>query len=314
VELTQARCTNCSADLSVDPAKDAAICDFCGSAFVVKNAIQSHNIANAQISAGVVNIIKEPASDFVIRGGTLLEYNGQEVDVTIPDTVFDIGAGVFADYAIHSITLPKDLEIIGNNAFCGCKRLKSIKFPYSLKSIGSFAFQDCTSLTGIDLPDSLVSIGDSAFSGCSGITKVHLPQNTTFTGWGAFWNCYNLEDVKSKYLQQFLATPWGNRIKNELESYMIGIINERVRKKRCIYCDGKINKKPEIMQGVMANICKSCGIGFPDYKAHTDQVKQQPLINAVCNAIAQPDTYHAPGHRAYAQMIIDHLAQRGLQW
>lgn len=42
VGLVEAKCTNCGATLSVDNGKDAMICPYCGSAFVVEKAIQYH--------------------------------------------------------------------------------------------------------------------------------------------------------------------------------------------------------------------------------------------------------------------------------
>ena len=44
--LVNAKCTNCGANLEVDNAQDAAICKFCGSAFVVEKAINNYNIKN----------------------------------------------------------------------------------------------------------------------------------------------------------------------------------------------------------------------------------------------------------------------------
>jgi hypothetical protein len=41
--LVNAKCTNCGANLNVDNTKDAAVCEFCGSAFIVEKAIQNYN-------------------------------------------------------------------------------------------------------------------------------------------------------------------------------------------------------------------------------------------------------------------------------
>lgn len=37
--LVDAKCTNCGAPLKLDNTKDAAICEHCGSAFIVEKAI-----------------------------------------------------------------------------------------------------------------------------------------------------------------------------------------------------------------------------------------------------------------------------------
>jgi len=51
--LTEAKCTNCSAALTVDAAQDAAVCKFCGAAFIVEKAIAYHT---NHIKADVINV------------------------------------------------------------------------------------------------------------------------------------------------------------------------------------------------------------------------------------------------------------------
>ncbi len=51
--LVNAKCTNCGANLTVDESKDAAICEFCGSAYIVEKAVQNYNVT---IHAHTVNI------------------------------------------------------------------------------------------------------------------------------------------------------------------------------------------------------------------------------------------------------------------
>lgn len=44
--LVNAKCTNCGGALQVDDDKEAAICPFCDSAFIVEKAVQNFNIIN----------------------------------------------------------------------------------------------------------------------------------------------------------------------------------------------------------------------------------------------------------------------------
>ena len=39
--LVNAKCTNCGGTLTVDASKEAAICDYCGSPYIVEKAIQN---------------------------------------------------------------------------------------------------------------------------------------------------------------------------------------------------------------------------------------------------------------------------------
>lgn len=43
--LVNAKCTNCGAPLQVDNKQEAAVCQYCGSAFIVEKAIQNFNIS-----------------------------------------------------------------------------------------------------------------------------------------------------------------------------------------------------------------------------------------------------------------------------
>ena len=58
MNLVQAKCTNCGAVLEVDSKKDAAICPFCGSAYIVERAVANFYGNNTtHIVADTVNII-----------------------------------------------------------------------------------------------------------------------------------------------------------------------------------------------------------------------------------------------------------------
>ncbi|MBR7007079.1 MAG: hypothetical protein IKH90_00380 [Ruminococcus sp.] len=55
--LVNAKCTNCGGTLTVDSTKDAAVCDFCGSPYIVEKAIQNYNYYITQnIKADNVNV------------------------------------------------------------------------------------------------------------------------------------------------------------------------------------------------------------------------------------------------------------------
>ena len=51
-----ALCTQCGASLSVDPSQEAAVCQYCGTPFVVSSAITKYNIEHADIHAEKVEI------------------------------------------------------------------------------------------------------------------------------------------------------------------------------------------------------------------------------------------------------------------
>lgn len=59
--LVAAKCTNCGANLTVDNSKDAAICEFCGTPFIVEKAI-------ANVTMGGNNSIAVENAVFNIQG------------------------------------------------------------------------------------------------------------------------------------------------------------------------------------------------------------------------------------------------------
>ena len=219
--LVNAKCTNCGATLEVDSAKDAAICPYCGSAYIVEKAINNYNITNNttnNINADVVNVYGGDGADFVIRGGVLEKYKGAATEVVIPDNVTVIGGGAFYSCeGITSVVIPDSVSVIGDRAFEGCnnitsvvipdsvveirraafrncKRLKEVVLPKKIDTIEAYTFKFC-GLISIEIPSSVISIGDEAFSYCENLTRIEIPRSVTYIGEMAFYHCPNLKEV-----------------------------------------------------------------------------------------------------------------------
>ena len=94
-----------------------------------------------------------------------------------------------------SITIPKTVTSIANDAFCDFKELASIKIPNSVTSIGSRAFRNSSALKSISIPNSVTSIGEGAFDGCSGLISLSIGNSVTSIGRGAFIDCYSLTSI-----------------------------------------------------------------------------------------------------------------------
>ena len=103
-------------------------------------------------------------------------------EVSLPSSVTTISKSAFASLPITSINL-KNIEMLGEGAFKGCKALCEVKFGATskLKSIPKAAFQDCVSLEKIAIPASVTYIGDHAFFG-SGLTGVSLGSDISYIG------------------------------------------------------------------------------------------------------------------------------------
>ncbi len=112
---------------------------------------------------------------------------GLECEVSIPDSVEEIGEGVFAGSGISAITLPSSLTEVGAQAFKGCKKLTRVVLPEGCTAIGANAFTDCPMLESINIVDctKMTSIGDYAFKGCSKLVA-ELPASLEKIGIDAF--------------------------------------------------------------------------------------------------------------------------------
>lgn len=122
--------------------------------------------------------------EFVVVNGMLMEYNGTDVDVVIPDNVTSIGTA-FEGTNIESVTIPASVTSISDYAFAFCDSLKSVSLPSTVTEIGEGAFMGCQSLTQIALPKALTTIGARAFMD-SGLTTVNIPAGVTQIGEAAF--------------------------------------------------------------------------------------------------------------------------------
>ena len=180
-------------------------------------------ILNYQITSDV-----EPYTAEVIYGDNYQ----QLTNVVIPDTiqigdkiytVTGIAQGAFKNCTkLQSITIPENVQTIGDVAFYACDNLTSVVwnaincnckdyyngpfYSYNGSKVSSFTFGDkvqtipaglCSGLSLLDtivIPESVTSIGKYAFRG-TGITSITIPENVQTIGDEAFYECDNLTSV-----------------------------------------------------------------------------------------------------------------------
>lgn len=132
---------------------------------------------------------------FCIIGKTLVNYNGDEEECIIPESVEVIGPYAFktGDFSsntkLKKVELPENLRVIGNNAFRGCGNLERINFPDALISIESDAFHGC-GFKKIKFNNNLKLIGRSAFAYCNNLSEVIISPETVCEE-EAFSGCNN---------------------------------------------------------------------------------------------------------------------------
>ena len=118
--------------------------------------------------------------------------------------VFDRPVASFAFYVfrsetnaskLKSLTLPKTITEIPNNAFYNCYNLTNAPLRNTVKSIGEYAFENCRSLTNVEVPNSVITIGANAFKGCTNLTRITAGSSVTSVGASAFSGCTKLQTV-----------------------------------------------------------------------------------------------------------------------
>lgn len=90
---------------------------------------------------------------------------------------------VISPMGIESVTLPEELERIGDKAF-EYNNLTEISFGSSMKSIGESAFHG-NKLEKVSIPDTVTQLGDGAFA-MNSITELKLSEGLTAIPQGAF--------------------------------------------------------------------------------------------------------------------------------
>lgn len=163
----------------------------------------------------------------IIDGSFKMKVNGAEVKNPQFDVTFEEGRKVINNTlpgnlkGVKSVTLPKSLEIIGDNAFAGCQYpIIGLNNLNNLKKIGNFAFHEAniepkevklqfnqnldeigynafalTKITEITFPNSLTKVSDYLCAGCSELKEVNLGNRTTEIGISAFNRAQKLESV-----------------------------------------------------------------------------------------------------------------------
>ena len=134
--------------------------------------------------------VAEPQEPFVCVGNKLIAYLGEEIAVTIPDGITEIGTGAFQNnQTIVSVELPDSIISIGDYAFSGCVSLEHINLPNNLTQIGQSAFKNCSVVKmDMNLPESVQIIGPQAFYGCAGIEgEIRIPDSVKSIGEGTFF-------------------------------------------------------------------------------------------------------------------------------
>ena len=100
---------------------------------------------------------------------------------------------------------------ISDNAFNGCKKLKSVTIGKSVTTIGNKAFSKCTSLKKITIPAGVTKIGKKAFYGCKKLKSITIKTKklkNKSVGAQAFKGLHKKAVIKVPKKQKKAYTKW----------------------------------------------------------------------------------------------------------
>lgn len=134
------------------------------------------------------------------HGVSIIEYTANEASVEVPKQieeldVVEIGAGAFRGKSAENVTLPDTVVQIGAGAFENCSSLKKINMPSALVVIYGNAFAECTSLETIVFPETLQYFGEGAFYNCTSLNYVEIPKAVNDFNGSVFGGCEKLYDI-----------------------------------------------------------------------------------------------------------------------
>ncbi len=200
-------------DVTIDTNESVTLPDGTQAAGTVEYKALESDAVKAEVA--VPSTVTVGTSTYVVTKIADSAFEGQEqlTNITIPDTVVEIGASAFAGTSLASVDIPESTTVVGKGAFKGCSSLASVDIKGDVTKIAADTFAG-TALTSVDIPDSVATIGarafadsliktvssqattvsKSAFAGCSALKTVDLPKAKTI-GKGVFKGAGVLKSV-----------------------------------------------------------------------------------------------------------------------
>ena len=142
----------------------------------------------------LVTVLPESAFSYI---QPVFNYETGEVlpiNIILPQNLTKIGTYCFDGAPIEQITIPDTVTEIGEGAFNYCYQLASVILPSSLQKISDHMLINCQSLTSLTIPAAVTAIGVEAFTR-SGLTTITIPSTVTTLGPGAFSYCESLTSM-----------------------------------------------------------------------------------------------------------------------
>lgn len=165
---------------------------------------------------------KALGTDFELRyildnGCYLCRYEGDDLNLVLPDYITVIGNEAFADCpSLVSVDLPSGLHSMGEKVFANCSGLESVTvrsdviftnafegcsdiavhIAEGVSGLDGFSYSDNPEISSVTLPEGLTDIGMYAFKGCTGLESINFPHGLLTIGAHAFQDCASLKSIE----------------------------------------------------------------------------------------------------------------------
>ena len=106
--------------------------------------------------------------------------------LSLPIQLQRIGKAALKGSGLKTISIPKSVYWIGEEAFAYCEDMDNVVIPDNIDQISKGMFEGCTKLKKIKLHEHLDRIGDRAFFGCSRLDYIVMPDSVNEIGLDAF--------------------------------------------------------------------------------------------------------------------------------
>ncbi|MDE7453300.1 MAG: leucine-rich repeat domain-containing protein, partial [Clostridia bacterium] len=116
-------------------------------------------------------------------------------NISIPDSVSEIGKAAFDGCGFENVTLPNGINKIAENLFNNCSNLTEITIPQNVTEIASGAFSNCISLHTVNLGQNIEVIRTDAFIDCTSLSEITITKKVQLIECYAFNGCTGLVSV-----------------------------------------------------------------------------------------------------------------------
>ena len=117
-------------------------------------------------------------------------------NIVIPNSVTRFESWAFQNcYSLSSITIPDSVKTMYNYNFNICSNLRNVIIGNKVTTMGKGNFRYCSSLSSVTIGNSVSSIGESTFYECTSLSSITIPDAVTSIGTSAFEKCTNLSSI-----------------------------------------------------------------------------------------------------------------------